>query len=111
MPYISIIESEFNRKLVGEENIFIDLDEREFLRTDSQSTANYLKTLKEAGIITTNECREQLGLGKIEGGDELIIPYSDVNQNTVGNKSEEEKPQEEEEQKPAKRSRKSKSAE
>lgn len=111
LPYISIIESEFNRKLVVEENIFIDLDEREFLRTDSQSTANYLKTLKEAGIITTNECREQLGLGKIEGGDELIIPYSDVNQNTVGNKSEEEKPQEEEEQKPAKRGRKSKSAE
>lgn len=111
LPYISIIESEFNRKLVGEENIFIDLDEREFLRTDSQSTANYLKTLKEAGIITTNECREQLGLGKIEGGDELIIPYSDVNQNTVGNKSEEEKPQEEKEQKPAKRSGKPKSAE
>lgn len=114
LPYISIIESEFNRKLVGEENIFIDLDEREFLRTDSQSTANYLKTLKEAGIITTNECREQLGLGKIEGGDSLVIPYTDINQNTVGDKpgeekEKEEKPQEEEEQKPAKRSRKSKS--
>lgn len=111
LPYISIIEAEFNRKLVGEENIFIDLDEREFLRTDSQSTANYLKTLKEAGIITTNECREQLGLGKIEGGDDLVIPYTDINQNTVGNKSEEEKPQDEEEQKPAKRSRKAKSTE
>lgn len=110
LPYISIIESEFNRKLVGEENIFIDLDEREFLRTDSQSTANYLKTLKEAGIITTNECRVQLGLGKIEGGDSLVIPYTDINQNTVGDKPGEEK-DEKEEEKPAKRGRKSKSAE
>lgn len=113
LPYISIIEAEFNRKLVGEENIFIDLDEREFLRTDSQSTANYLKTLKESGIITTNECREQLGLPRVEGGDDLLIPYSDINQNTVGNKSEEEKPEEkpEEEKQPAKRGRKPKSEE
>ena len=96
--------------MVGEENIFIDLDEREFLRTDSQSTANYLKTLKEAGIITTNECRVQLGLGKIEGGDSLVIPYTDINQNTVGDKPGEEK-DEKEEEKPAKRGRKSKSAE
>lgn len=96
LPYIAIIETEFNRKLVGEEKIFIDLDEREFLRTDSQSTANYLKTLKESGIITTNECREQLGLPRVEGGDSLVIPYTDINQNTVnGDKpGEEEKPEE-----------------
>ena len=100
LPYISIIESEFNRKLVGEEKIFIDLDEREFLRTDSQSTANYLKTLKESGIITTNECREQLGLPAIEGGDSLLIPYTDVNQNTLGGNKEEEKPEENPDEEP-----------
>ena len=117
LPYIAIIETEFNRKLVGEEKIFIDLDEREFLRTDSQSTANYLKTLKESGIITTNECREQLGLPRIEGGDSLVIPYTDINQNTVGDKSgeeekEEQKPEEKpEETQPVKRGRKSKSVE
>lgn len=103
LPYISILENEFNRKLVGEENIFIDLDEREFLRTDSQSTANYLKTLKDAGIITTNECREQLGLPAIEGGDKLVIPYTDIDQNSVnGDKQEEDnKPEEKPEEKPA----------
>lgn len=113
LPYISIIESEFNRKLVGEENIFIDLDEREFLRTDSQSTANYYVTLVNAGILSRNEVREQLGYNKVDGADELAIPYTNTEQNTFGNKSEEEKPEEkpapEEEQKPAKRSRKSKS--
>lgn len=117
LPYISIIEAEFNRKLVGEENIFIDLDEREFLRTDSQSTANYLSTLKNNGIITTNECREMLGLPRIEGGDEIFVPFTDINQNKLSNsdtqESEEEgKPEENpEEEKPAKRGRKPKSEE
>ena len=118
LPYISIIESEFNRKLVGEENIFIDLDEREFLRTDSQSTANYYVTLVNAGVLSRNEVREQLGYNKVEGGDELAIPYTNTEQNTFGDKSEEkndtdEKPEEkpEEEKQPAKRGRKPKSSE
>lgn len=116
LPYISIIEAEFNRKLVGEENIFIDLDEREFLRTDSQSTANYYVTLVNAGILSRNEVREQLGYNKVEGGDELAIPYTNTEQNTFGDKSEEEKdtdekPEDKEEEKPAKRGRKPKSAE
>ena len=116
LPYISIIEAEFNRKLVGEENIFIDLDEREFLRTDSQSTANYYVTLVNAGILSRNEVREQLGYNKVEGGDELAIPYTNTEQNTFGDKSEEkndtdEKPEDKEEMQPAKRSRKPKSSE
>lgn len=116
LPYISIIEAEFNRKLVGEDNIFIDLDEREFLRTDSQSTANYYVTLVNAGILSRNEVREQLGYNKVEGGDELAIPYTNTEQNTFGDKSEEEndtdeKPEDKEEKQPAKRGRKPKSAE
>ena len=116
LPYISIIESEFNRKLVGEDNIFIDLDEREFLRTDSQSTANYYVTLVNAGILSRNEVREQLGYNKVEGADELAIPYTNTEQNTFGDKSEEEKntdekPEDKEEKQPAKRGRKPKSVE
>ena len=113
LPYISIIESEFNRKLVGEENIFIDLDEREFLRTDSQSTANYYVTLVNAGVLSRNEVREQLGYNKVEGGDELAIPYTNTEQNTFGDKSEEKNDTDEkpEEEKLAKRSRKPKSSE
>ena len=116
LPYISIIEAEFNRKLVSEENIFIDLDEREFLRTDSQSTANYYVTLVNAGILSRNEVREQLGYNKVEGGDELAIPYTNTEQNTFGDKSEEkndtdEKPEDKEEKQPAKRGRKPKSEE
>lgn len=83
IPYIAIIEREFNRKLVSDSTVFIDLDEREFLRTDMQSTANYYTTLVNAGILTTNECREQLGYNTVEGGDNLRIPYTDINQNTI----------------------------
>ena len=101
LPYISILEDEFNRKLIDEEQIFIDLDEREFLRTDSQSTANYLQTLTSAGIMTVNEAREQLGLPRVENGDSLVIPYTDINQNKVnGEDNSEEKQEEKQEENP-----------
>lgn len=66
--------------------------------------------------MTVNEAREQLGLPRVENGDSLVIPYSDVSQNTIGDKSEEkndtdEKPEDKEEKQPAKRSRKPKSSE
>lgn len=52
--------------------------------------------------MTVNEAREQLGLPRVENGDSLVIPYTDINQNKVngeGNSEEkqgEEKPNEEE---------------
>ena len=35
--------------------------------------------------MTRNEAREQLGLNAMEGADELIIPFTNIAQNTVGN--------------------------
>ena len=69
IPYITIIENEFNRKLVYERNVYIDLDERELLRTDMKSSAEYYSKLVAGGIITVNEARENLGFSKMEGGD------------------------------------------
>ena len=85
-PYITLIENELKRKLVkpSEKNLYIDLGAGFILKSDKTSQANYLNTLKQAGIITTNEAREQLGLNPVEGGDKLMVAYSDVNQNTVG---------------------------
>ena len=85
-PYITLIENELKRKLVkpSEKNLYIDLVAGFILKSDKTSQANYLNTLKQAGIITTNEAREQLGLNPVEGGDKLMVAYSDVNQNTVG---------------------------
>lgn len=91
MPYIVMIEDEFNRKLVkpSEKNVTVDLDESALLRGDKKTTSAYLKELTSAGIISLNEARRILGLPEKEGCDELIIPYTDTTQNTVGNKEEE----------------------
>lgn len=89
MPYIAMIECEFNRKLISEADagFSIDLDETYLIRGDKNSTASYYKTLVEAGIITRNEARRQLGLNALEGLDEIIIPFTNIHDNTVGNDS------------------------
>lgn len=83
IPYITIIENEFNKKLISERNVYIDLDERELLRTDMNSSAEYYTKLVAGGIITVNEARENLGFNKVEGADELTIAYTDISQNSI----------------------------
>lgn len=85
-PYITLIEDELKRKLIkpSEKNLYIDLEETFILKADKSSEANYLNTLVNGGILTPNEARMQLGLNPIDGGDKIIIPYTDVEQNTIG---------------------------
>lgn len=85
-PYITLIEDELKRKLIkpSETNLYIDLEENFILKADKSSEANYLNTLVSGGILTPNEARTQLGLNPIDGGDKIIIPYTDVEQNTIG---------------------------
>jgi len=86
MPYIAMIECEFNRKLIApnEEGFSLDLDETYLIRGDKNSTATYYKTLVEAGIITRNEARRGLGLNELDGLDKIVIPYTNIADNTVG---------------------------
>lgn len=83
IPYITIIENEFNKKLISERNVYIDLDEKELLRTDMKTSAEYYTKLVAGGIITVNEARENLGFNKMEGGDQLTIAYTDISQNSI----------------------------
>ena len=82
-PYMVLIEDELNRKLISDPDLYFDFDERTLIRTDMKSTAVYIKTLTDAGIMTANEARELLGLPPKEGADDLVIPYTDVDQNLV----------------------------
>jgi hypothetical protein len=34
--------------------------------------------------MSINEARASLGLNPIEGGDKVIIPFTDISQNTIG---------------------------
>jgi len=85
MPYISMFENEVNRKLtIGNYKDFsIDLDEQYLIKGDSNTTSQYYSTLVEKGIMTRNEVRRSLGLPALDGLDDIIIPYTNVNNNTL----------------------------
>lgn len=84
-PYITLLQEEFTRKLIkpSEKDLFIDFDESYILKSDKTSQANYLSTLVSGGIMTANEARQQLGLNAMKGGDDLIVPYTDIAQNKI----------------------------
>ena len=92
-PYITMIENEFNRKLLkpSENKLNIFLETNEILRVDKSSQASYYATMLQNGLLTQNEIRKELGYNPVEGGDTLVIPYSDVSQNVVGNNDKQEK--------------------
>lgn len=85
-PLISLIESEFNRKLIKPSErgkFYIDFDENHIMFADKSSTANYYSTLVKNGILTTNEARHNLGYAPMEGGDKLVVPFTNIAQNTL----------------------------
>ena len=85
-PIVTMIEEQCNKKLImpsKQGKQFVDLDENSILSPDKEKQANYLSTLVKNGIITINEARYQVGLKQIDGANNLIIAYSDINQNTV----------------------------
>ena len=94
-PLISLVEAEFNRKMLKPSElsrIYIDFDENHIMFSDKAATANYYSTLVSNGILSINEARHNLGYNPKEGGDDLIIPYTDIADNTIGaEKNEEDK--------------------
>lgn len=94
MPYVVMMQDEFNRKLVkpSENGITIDIDETWLMKGDQKTTAEYLTKLTSSGIMTINEARNHLGLIPVEGGDEVQIPYTKIADNKIsGNNNEENK--------------------
>lgn len=89
-PYIVMIEEEFSRKLLkpSESDLEICLEESYLLKSDKVAEANYYTTLINSGVLCVNEVRKQLGYSEIEGGDKHIIPFTDINQNTINKSTE-----------------------
>ena len=87
-PLVSMIQSELTRKLIPiTENAYINLDENYLIKFDKNTESNYYTNLVRGGIITVNEAREALGFSKVEGGDKLMIPYTDITQNTISDEA------------------------
>ena len=92
LPYVKMIEEEFDRKLlklseINDINIKFDIEF--LLKANKKEEAEYLVALSNNGLLTPNECRLQLGYQPIEGGDELHIAFSDVSQNKINNSEDE----------------------
>lgn len=87
-PIITLLEEEFTRKLFApsEKNFRIDLDENSMLRMSKSAQAAYYSTLLQNGCLSINEVRNELGYESIgEQGDKHIIPFTDINMNTINN--------------------------
>lgn len=85
-PFVQCLEQELNRKLIlpkDQTKYYIDIVEEDIIKQDKQSQVNYLSTLVNTGIISRNEARKQLGFGPVDGGDELTVSYTDINQNKI----------------------------
>lgn len=90
-PYITMFEQEFTQKLFPNFDYRIKLDTTALLKTDKTAIANYYNTLLQNGVLCINEVRKELGYSPIENGEKHIIPYTDINQNTINNNKEEDK--------------------
>lgn len=90
-PYVEMIEAQCNKKLImpsrqGRE--YVDLDEAAILAVDKEKEASYYNSLVGGGIMTVNEARHRLGLPYVDGGDALIVPYTNIQDNTIGSTDE-----------------------
>ena len=86
-PLVTMIEEQCNKKLIMPSKHckqFVDLDETSILANDAEKQANEVTTLTNSGIITPNEARKRLGLPPVDGGDALVIPFTKIEDNTIG---------------------------
>ena len=67
---------------------FVDMDETQLISPDKDKQSNYLTKLVEKGIMSRNEARKILDLPPVEGGDDLVVPYTNIKDNTIGNEDE-----------------------
>ena len=93
-PLVTMIEEQCNKKLIMPSKHckqFVDLDENSILANDAEKQANEVTTLTNSGIITPNEARKRLGLPPVDGGDALVIPFTKIEDNTIGGTGDEDK--------------------
>lgn len=83
-PILSKIEKELNYKLLDPSQRYkthIKFDTTNFIKTDKITTANFYSKLFNAGVLSVNEIRNELGYKDIENGNDN---YVQVNLMKVG---------------------------
>ncbi|MBQ0154518.1 MAG: phage portal protein [Bacteroidales bacterium] len=84
-PFVKAIESEFSRKLLTPQEIYltVDLDETDLLKSDKAAIASYYGSLLQNGVLSINEVRHEMGLQEVEGLDKHLIAYTNIQDNTI----------------------------
>lgn len=71
-PVIVNVEQKLKQHLLrGYPNLIVRFDTKDFLKGAALDQVNFVNSAVNAGVMTVNEGREYLGLGKMEGGDTL----------------------------------------
>jgi len=82
------IEQELEVKLFRNSDCFAEFDETELTRGDTKTITEYNKaaigSMQQPGWLTKNEIRSNIGMGPIEGGDELFTPDPSTQQPAKG---------------------------
>ena len=81
LPHITKFEQEFNRKLFVGTRFYAKFNVDGLLRGDFQSRSVAIQTLRNAGLISTNEGREMAGMNPISdavGGSVVLAPLNMV---------------------------------
>lgn len=92
-PWIALIERELSRKLLNkpaERYYRVNLDETYLLRGNIIAKSQWYQTMLSTGVMSPNEVRQELGYQRIEGLDDHVIPYTDVDQNKLNGKKKED---------------------
>lgn len=88
LPYVKMIEDEFNTKLFRPSEIgkrMVKFDFSVLMSASKEQEANYYRSLITNGILTINEARQKLGFDRIEGvaGDTNWVQISYASANDI----------------------------
>lgn len=79
MPWVKRIELEFERKLLGfDDMLSCRFDVDSLLRADSSARATYYHSLLSDGVLSINEVRSREGLSPVDGGDNHHIQLNQI---------------------------------
>lgn len=83
LPIINLMQEELNRKLIESSNQYVDIDETVLMKGNKASIADYVTKLVSNGVMTINEARRIIGENPLEGCDDLVIPFTKIEDNIV----------------------------
>ena len=76
MPWLVRWEEELDRKLVPEEDFFVEHNVQALLRGDAAARAKFYKDLFGIGALSQNDVRKLENMNSVDGGDVYYVPVN-----------------------------------